>query len=388
MDKSENGKTITIKINGKDRPLKETKENVEARQQSEHKKPDQNANEVEYTQVSEEVENLTHTQNTKNLSKELEEILSSQAAASQEAQEDNFDWILPDHIDDEEIKEYKIATPTKKKPKGLRGITGKLKKNNRNGMVSSIFFAVFFAVLLGTSFGFILLKLVIMDPSMETAGKPASVEELTEQAGEATNDSETGSTGGTSQLSVAPITGYVVQGGVFSTADAAKGMGDQVSQKGVATKIVNIGDKTFLFVGIADTLENAKSIGNKLKESGIEVFAKEVQFGSASQKELGASEKTILELAPPLYQAISAASTNMAISNSLPPNLVENIKAQQAEWSKIDEKSIVDKEVQQIKVELDSAASNVSAYLENPSENLKDKIQQNLLNFLAFYHSL
>ncbi|WP_458474647.1 hypothetical protein, partial [Acinetobacter soli] len=146
VDKPKSEKTITIKINGKDRPFQEKKEEKKGK--------------------TWELRQLDRKQ------EQTEFFASIQTAAGKEA-DDSFDWILPEETEDEDIKEYKIATPPNSPAEnGLSTLARKFRGRNKQGFLTSIFLAVFFAVLLGTSFGFIMLKLVFTDQAAETVDPP------------------------------------------------------------------------------------------------------------------------------------------------------------------------------------------------------------------------
>lgn len=215
MDKPKSEKTITIKINGKDRPFQEKKEEMkekswDPRQLDRQKKQDQ-----------------------------TEFFASIQTAAGKEA-DDSFDWILPEETEDEDIKEYKIAAPPKSPAKnGLSTLARKFRGRNKQGFLTSIFLAVFFAVLLGTSFGFIMLKLVFTDQAAETVVAPP----INEKPAAGSQQTPAGSAG------LETIATYVVQGGVFSNSEAAQQIKDANSQKGVYSQSITMGEQTFLFLG-------------------------------------------------------------------------------------------------------------------------------------------
>ncbi|MDZ5470813.1 stage II sporulation protein B (plasmid) [Bacillus sp. 31A1R] len=369
MDKSEH-KTITIKINGKNRPIEEKN------------KAKENRNEEESIRAQEDL-----VEKKEKVSPKMEETLAFQEiAAAQEAEDDQFDWILPElnDQDDMDIKEYKIASNNNKPPKGKgwKGLSTSIKKKNRNGIIPSIFFAVFFAVLLGTSFGFIMLKLVITEKIVETATPPGVA--IDNNSGDK-EENKGGTAAETSEVEVPTITSYIVQGGVFSTTDAANQAEEAVSKKGVPTRVININNQTALFIGLADNIENAKTLG---KESGIDSFAKEVDFGGGTLKSSSKVESELLKLAPALYEVLIEGTAEISLSNSISNELLATINEQAKAWSTIDSKNIKVKELQQLKQELDNAIIHVNSYGKKKEPKVEKDLQQSLLNFLAIYQAL
>ncbi|MFY2154873.1 hypothetical protein ACOSZF_04160 [Cytobacillus firmus] len=353
MDKPKSEKTITIKINGKDRPFQEKKEEKKGkswdlRQLDSQKKQEQ-----------------------------TEFFASIQTAAGKEA-DDSFDWILPEETEDVDIKEYKIAAPPKSTAKnGLSTLAGKFRGRNKQGILTSIFLAVFFAVLLGTSFGFIMLKLVFTDQAAETAvppinEKPAAANQQTPSAAA---DLET-------------ITTYVVQGGVFSNSEAAQQIEEANSQKGVYSQSIKMGEQTFLFLGVSGSLEEAKEIGADLKSEGIDVFAKEVAFEGKAIEGVNAEEKKLAEIAPALFQSLSEGAASASLGSSITPETAEKIESRIKTVNELQADQIQNKSLISVREELLNASKQIDTYQQSGDAAAAGKIQEHLLGFLAAYQSL
>ena len=164
MDKPKNENTITIKING---VHEDNKKDIIDQQKDETN---------EQTVIS-----ANHH--------ELE------AAAAQEKNDDNdnFDWILPNTTPTQIIEDYQQVPDPVKKKKKVKDIakimtigTGfKLNKQSFRKMNLSTFLAIFFAVLLGTFFGLMLLKIVPAEKVIENE-QPVINEEVQKQSGKET----------------------------------------------------------------------------------------------------------------------------------------------------------------------------------------------------------
>ncbi|MGG0716319.1 hypothetical protein ABE096_01795 [Robertmurraya massiliosenegalensis] len=346
MDKSGNPKTITIKINGKDRTIQKKKQG-------------------DLSEDRNERENSTSSTYHK-----LEKITSEELSAAEQAkEEEEFDWILPEMEEEEQLQEYKIVSKSKgkkglKKPKQKKSFTNK-------GMFPSVLLIVFLAVVSGTTLGILMLKMVISDSAIEAVGGP--LEEALPEEGAATP--------GTASIELPAITGYMVQGGVFTTEEAANVEATAMADKGVPTEIIGMDDKFFIFVGVADSLENAKALGTELQGNGVETFSKEVELGGASLSALQDSEQKLLEAAPTLYTLLSEMYTTAHLSNAVSAEQKTALASQLEAWQAIG--SIENEQLQQLKSELDGAVMIL-----NSDGAALVEAQQHLLNFLAIYQSL
>lgn len=365
VDREEKGKTITIKINGKNHTFLET-----ARKENERLKMENKSEKL----LEETVQN-----NKYDFSSAIE------AAASKEAaDEENFDWILPDESSDfdMDVQEYKITKqPKKQSQKGIGAISKNFKKN-RNGMLSSVFLTVFFAILLGTSFGLLLLKLVITEN--ET---PVDQSVIAEPAPEKTEDTPAG-TGETVSVALDPLSTFIVQGGVFSNKGAAEQMKDGAIQLGAPAQVVEMNGQAFLYVSVADSIEHAKEIGAKLKSKGIEVFAKPITFEGKTLKDLQGEERKVMEAAVAIYQSLAAGASEAAAGQTISASTLEEAEKQGSILKNISEDKLKHEGVIAIKTELDQAIEQLKAYKQTPDLSIQTKLQQHLLGFLAVYQSL
>lgn len=353
MDKPGNDKTITIKINGKDRFLHE-KDKVEPQK--------------------------TYRFEEKSEYNDIEDLTARETAAGQELKDDDeFDWILPELDEEEELKEYKIAKTKKaKKSKPVYEVFSTPKKKQaKKSIIPSIVLTVFLAVLVGSSLGVLLLQMVISEEAVEVGGTPVAEEAPVAGGGEEP---------GTITAEIPAISSFVVQGGAFSSVEAAKVEAESISAKGVPVKAIEMGDRAFLFVGVADSLPNAKALGTLLQSNDVETFAKEVAFGGGSMGELHEGDKVLLEQAPALYQTLSNLTTTASLHNTVSSEGVDSLNTQLEKWNGLENPE--GEGVQQLKAEMDKAIENMTSYIENKDVNLLPTIQQHLLNFLANYDAL
>lgn len=347
VDKREKGQTITIKINGKDRPFKEGH--------------------------SEDAETNRKTGNNILLDKDKYAV-RNETAAAEEPLEESFDWILPELSDEPNV--IKITDQAKKnQSKGWSGITNRKNKESR-GIFTSIFFSVFLAILLGVSFGLMLLKPVITENTAVKLKEPSPAADNVKPAS------------GTVSTSVPPISSFIVQGGVFSTSKAAESVKSAVEQKGVPAQIVSMNGQFILYLSVADSMENAKEIGSMLKKSGLEVFAKQINIGGNELRGLQEAERKLLESAPAIYETLSAAATEASLTNSISQATAESCSKQGDMLLQIEGTALKNEKVKIVQSNLVKAVEKAKMIQKSPEREAVNELQNDLLSFLAAYQSL
>ncbi len=354
----EKGRTITIKINGKHRSYKENL--VEEGQKED----------IKIERLQEEVK----TEKWDNMS------LEESAAAKETADDDSFDWILPEDTIETDLKEYKIATQTKKTSKKGNGTFGQsFKKNRHKGFLTSVFITVFFAILLGTGFGFIMLKLVITENSAEME-QPVIAEPVAEEEVKQPEGSET--------AVLQPLSTFVIQGGVFSNIEAAKQIEGEHIQKGISSKVIETNGQAVLYLSTASSIEDAKVIGNQFKDKGYEAFAKPITLEEKSLEGLLPAEKKIINAAPTIYQAIAEGATEAATKQTLSDANADKIAAQIESIKTIKEDQLKNKGIISLNNELNHAQQQLMAYKGTKDSTALTKVQQHLLEFVSVYQAL
>ncbi|SFB16234.1 MULTISPECIES: hypothetical protein [unclassified Bacillus (in: firmicutes)] len=338
MDKRQNGKTITIKINGNEQPFREDTS-------SETILP-------------------------------LETFTRNETAAAQEAAEESFDWILPENDNQNEIAEYRIVNQPAKKTKNKTNIPKQIWGKNNNTHIKSIVFSVFFALLFGTSLGVLMLKLVINDQT-----EPAKTAATTPVTGGSDTPKETV---GKSAFLLHPISTFIVQEGVYSTKDGAEKASEAAKQKGVPTAIIEKDGKFLLILGIAGSIDHAKSLGATYKEKDIDFFAKALEIPERPLADVNASEKEVMETAASFYQSLTVAASYTA--SDMPAELTAKLDEYEKEWTSLkDDKG--NAKVKGMKEELLGASAAAKTFSKSKKESDYQKLQQHLLSFVVLYHS-
>lgn len=355
MNKPISGKRMTIKINGEKSPSIKLK-----------KEPPKAADVLEQQEyVSEKEKKATMVE----------------TAATQETEE-SFDWILPEQ--DTAQNELALNQPAKnsKQRKGIRlpALSNVEKKNV--GSLKSIAISALFAVLLGTGFGVVMLKLVIPDNN-----KPLAV---AKKAGPST---EIGTTkkdlGSMAVVTIKPFTVNMVQAGVYTKKETAQKITNQIIKKGIPADMMTWQGKYYIFLGIADSLENAKGLGKMYENNGMDtLFSKNITIPEKQLSKITVSEKNVMEdaiAAVPVLINLTSKALNgekMAIID------LNSLSKLNTKLTGIDNKKMGNKQINDLKLEITGAIKQINEYQRNKDRHLLEKAQQHLLTFLSLYYSL
>jgi stage II sporulation protein B len=348
------GKTITIKINGKDRPIKGDK--------LIHKQEDAG---IKINPLDkDEIESWVFPD-------DRDEAIYETAAA-QEQVEESFDWILPDPVEEEAVNEYKFAPKQAKKQKkkglGISVWNTKTKRNNR--LYTTIFITVFFAVVLGTAFGVTILKFVTAES--ETAAPvaaPAKTAPATEKPA-----------AGSESINLTAIPAFVIQNGLFTTEDAAKERVNLLAGQGVTAEIFPGNGQFAVYLGMAGSIEEAKQEAEALKAKGVEVFAKPIGISGGTAADLTSEEAEFLQQAPEIYTILKSGAAGA--------EELKKVEEYQASLSKIADKSVKDKNVLKAKASIERASGAFLGYQKSKDANQLADMKTGLLAFLSAYQSI
>ncbi|MCL6572086.1 MAG: hypothetical protein K6T88_10445 [Bacillus sp. (in: Bacteria)] len=354
MDKPRKGNTITIKLN-RDKPIQ--------------KGPKKTESEATIEPIVKVIKI-----NRNNVDSEA----FVETAAAQESVDESFDWIIPESAEND-IEEFTIASSKNtNKSSTQKSVIPKSKKRNSQP-VGSILLTATFAILIGLTFGFIMLKLVITGPSDQVVTDPTLVDE------NAATGSETGAKN-TTAVTINQLTAYVIQGGVYTSKDGAQASSTQLTAIGVPSQSLDINGKVYLFLGVAGSIEMAKSLGGQYKDNGVdEVFAKPLVLDEKDITDITENEKTFLEAVPNIYQTLSLASSSALVNKAMPE---ESSQALAGIEEQLKVNSLKNEKVKNLHTELTGASELVKAFQESKETKSLTEAQQHLLNFLSLYYSM
>ncbi|MBW3111855.1 SPOR domain-containing protein [Bacillus sp. MCCB 382] len=290
----------------------------------------------------------------------------SETAAGEEAKDDGFDWILPDEEAEppQEYKKINYVTGSKKKKK----------KSFTNPFQDSVnlIMSLVGAIVVGAVLGFGTLKVIT------TTDGPAA------PAATLQDDSTAGKTDGQQAVSAIELKDFstsILQGGVFSTEESMNAMKDSLAAKGFPGASVEKDGQFFLLLGVSGDLETAKTLGAKIKEQGVDVYAKDFVIGS---KGINASkeEKSFLEKGNALYSKIAQASSSGMVGGTPDDATMKTIQSgvKELEGIEVDQESIASMKKSLVD------AGNLTASMKSPED--AQKVQGELLSYLQLYGGL
>ncbi|MDQ0269984.1 SPOR domain-containing protein [Cytobacillus purgationiresistens] len=359
MDKHDGKKTITIKING-------NKQSFEERD----KKSETVINEEKAKRQSETEEN--------------EEFASIEAAASKETETgDNFDWILPEDGMSETNWEESVKakqSPIKKTNKGTL-LASKSARKSKSHFNFSIFFTILLAIILGTGIGIMMLNLV----KAEQAGGEAQTTPVTGMQDEG---KQAVAATGKEAADIQAITTYVVQGGVFSNKESADGEKKTYAEKGMPALVKDMNGNQVIFIGIADSIENAKEVGKHLENKGVNVFAKEYNIEGGTVSNLSAEEKKMLELLPQIFTDLTTVATEGMLKGKLADSTVEKLKGNEASIKGINQTKLKNENIIAVNESIIKAVEQAGAFQTSADADALTQLQQHLLSFLSVYQKI
>ncbi|MGP7816826.1 hypothetical protein [Niallia sp. 01092] len=346
-------KTITIKINGKERSFQ---------------RKDKEENSTSFVEAKKDSQDKNFT----------EEI----AAGSETIGEESFDWILPNDEPVEEITELPIPEQETKKKASFfdRNKRNTNKKTLPKGMVQSIFFTVLFAVILGTGFGFILLNIVSSDQKASAPTTSAALQTNT-----------TDKIGTTTRTTVAvkkEISTYMVQHIILSKAEAVNQEQSQLLKKGYVSQRIDIDGKMIIYLAAASNIDDAKKMQKEIQENNVAAFAKEITFSGGKVNDISKNEKSFIERSPDIYAVLTSAVTAAQFDQSIPNDVKEELKKQQASLNQLKVKEFKHQQIKSMAAELSTSLANAMSLSGNSSKEELQSIQKSLLAFLGEYSTL
>ncbi|KGM45554.1 hypothetical protein P9D43_07055 [Neobacillus niacini] len=357
MDKPNRGNTIKIKLNGENQTF--TEEPI---------KKEQESSKDSFTKVI----NIDEDFNDQDVFLET--------AAAKDPIDESFDWIIPESTEND-IQEYKVVSSQKQKngekKKTATFTTFSMKRNG--SVLKSILVTAVFAILIGTSLGVLMLKLVISENSKPAVTEPVVVDKGTDKGSDVT-------AGKGSSIAIGAQTVFIVQGGAFSTKDAASGAANEAKGKGTPAQTLTMNDKEFLFLGVTDSIENAKKMEGHYEANGFDdVLPKQIPIAEKTVSDINETEKSFLEAAPAIFQQLSKVTSNAIVSGNISSEASEEVTAF---GEKLTGEKLKNEKVKNLNKELSSALKSVEAFQEKKKKDSLVEAQQHLLNYLSIYYSL
>lgn len=331
MDKLDRNNTITIKINDREKVYRE-----------ELAKKDHAVNKKQTESIIAEQEVQTS---------------SIETTKENELVDESFEWILPS-------KEYEEPQSSES---SIFTYTGSEKTIKKDRGLQKLFLSIIVAVLVGSGFMYIVLKTITAKEAIPT----------TAPIGETPGNNTDPSTSGT--IAIDPLTVTVVQGGVFSSADAAKMQRDEFFSEGIPAAVLAQKDKYYIVLFASDSLERAKAVSLQYKEKIPDAFWKEFTL-EASEKIFSKTDSQKIKAIHSLFNQLTTAATSAMLSTEkiettkLQASL-DNVQSLKSENKKLEEMvSVLSKSVSEMKKDPNSFEESVL-------------VQEQLLQFVVLYAS-
>ncbi|TLS39239.1 hypothetical protein [Pseudalkalibacillus caeni] len=316
--------------------------------------------------------------------KTLEKAAKQEAAA---AEEEEFQWVLPDDDPDTKVVNFQDYQMEKQKAvteweKAERRPLLPLKRKKKRKFVGAgqapvfsihkkLFISIGSAIIVGAIFGFMLLMLFTGDGEVarttETplTDKPAPVS-------------------ATTAANVFTLDVQVVQGGAYTSDKSAQSYADSFTVLGYPAIIENA-EKKYLFVALANSVEERNVLVNHFKNSGKDAFGKEWSVKGNIQLAKKEDQKLLKE-SKGLFQELIGMNVlglrgepleKLGETTGEITALKQKIETATKEWPASSSESMgkfVD--------ELEQAAANMQKYEETNDASHLWSGQQNLLNGL------
>lgn len=359
MVKLKSGRTITIKINGEKRPFLEESAEQHDEQDQEIKAGDNAADGASLKGPDE----------------------SAASAEPTDSAVERFEWILPEPSESIQVDRIEVNQEfIHKEKKGKASSAFKKLKPKNHQAFKSLLFAVLFAVIVGTSFGILMLKLVVQDHGQQQAvEKPAAP--VSAPNGKAVQQAAV--------VTKPPMNLFVVQKGVFSTGEGAREFSKRLKTNGLPADSLEISGKYYLFLGVTDSMTDAKSLGNYYKQNGTaEVYPKNLSIPEKKLNNIGNDEKAVLESTARIFPVLANAAANGLIKGVIPSETLKAVASKEAGITKIDNKKLQNEKIKVLKKEITAADELIHSFQKNIDKTALIQAQQHLLTFLSVYHSI
>ncbi|MBD8007419.1 hypothetical protein [Bacillus norwichensis] len=296
------------------------------------------------------------------------------AAAEDRLENDGFDWVLPNK-GIPEVPEFQPAqgipesVEEEKKPKiNISKYFQKRFSPNKTGLLIS----TILAVAIGLGFGLFVWKLVV---------NPESSTILTDAA--PTVPAESKEKGTALTATMPGLSAAVVQGGAFSTEEAATSFSDKFTSQGLPSISLNVDEQQFLFIGVTEDLNTAKTWVEDYKASGIDVYAKEFSVPEHQIKVDSKIEAEWVTEAPKLFGILAKEAANARSSGQVNEQVLQD---SETTIKKFEGKNIQQKLSVDLRTQLEDTIKQLGAYSTSQNQENLTKAQQSLLNFLKAYY--
>jgi stage II sporulation protein B len=298
--------------------------------------------------------------------------------------ESPFTMDKPKQLDKAEIPENRIdENANRVESSGLSpslpSINKKRNKSNIwNARAKSAVISIVIAIMVGTSFGFIVLNMIPKQKThslpVEEAGLSASIETETSTQPEANRVNE-------NEAVSSPFTISVIQAGVFSDAKAAASYAKQLKSSSIP--VVTVGDQPVaLLIGVGQDKETLRKVSQQYGGEVRSTYIKSLSFANTNS----GKRTSVIEAGETLYMQMAAVSTVLLGKSDVKADVWKELEN---DYKQFAAKPIPnDKNVKRYVSAIKDAYLALVAYKTNQQEELLRKTQQELLEALRSYMAI
>lgn len=299
------------------------------------------------------------------------EAAKETAVSGENEQVEPFPWVLPE----EQSTKNDPKQTLKEKTLNFVKQTKTIRFRNLSSDNVRLIFSVVLAIVIGLALGIFILKMVFHS-DQETASIATTNEVMP-------NTSKDGQQSGLVDANMNELTVAVVQGGVFSTNEAASEYSEQFKDKGFPSTMIQMDGQRFLFIGLASQLTTAKEWASELIEKGEDVYAKQLTIPE-KQMQLSTKEETkLFSDSVGIFQSLAELTAHTSLNGQLDDKKLVEIGK---ELKKHNESKISDRTVQQLQANLVAAYDQLTTYKQSEQRANLVRSQQALLNYLQIYY--
>ncbi|WP_409270805.1 SPOR domain-containing protein [Neobacillus sp. SCS-31] len=292
-----------------------------------------------------------------------------ETAATLEAGEEAFDWILPE---EEPVEHGKFIINEASDSASIYPKQSASTKRKNGSPIKPAILTIVFAIIVGVGLGAGMWKLVFSEKETATAIQPEV--EITKPSGETKPSAST--------IQLPPLSAFVVQEGIYSSKESAEIARKNLEEKGIPAAVLDKDGQGMLLAGIAGSIESANGIGEQLTEKGIAIYAKEVTFSARQKENVTSMEKQFLAIVPEFFEKMGS-SAGLAMEGKTAGGTAAIIK----ELDAIDASKLSNPDIKTLYSELAEAAKNLETYEKTGNRQNAIAAQSHLLNFIAKYQA-
>jgi len=370
MDKNPKNQ-ISIKINGQEKKL-DSKEKEEPKTYSKGKE-----------NVDDDIQSPLQIDN-----KEGDESpLHQEVAATHEAEEEEeFSWVLPS--DDTYEKQTTGFTPIEdvrqtpsskeylkvKRPKGSKSSVGP----RNNFPLKTFTVSIIMAVIVGLSFGAIILKLMAGVGAEQVTAEPELP--VTSPVKEEDKPAEAATSG----IDIPAITAAFTQVGVFKSEESALTTVDSVKSSGFPAGVVEIDGSYHVIIALGSDKGKLSNIeSDYFDKVAEEPYSKPYEISGGSFEKVNAADASYISDAQTVFSKLIEVSSSAFASGSITDDQWKSVAD---EYGKLKASKDMSESLSSFSKELTGAFEQLKVFKDNKDQAALLKSQQSLLNALAKYN--